>query len=513
MTKRKQGKGTIDAPQNSYDRSYQRDASVIGSWKGGVLVILLCLLGCSPGQPEVSEGEKSLDIKSPNLEPKEEIPNLEVAVSESVPASISSDETAPEPDNNPAAESQAANLKEEAITAAVQISKAYPTNPLTHVLLGSAYYNTGRSDEATKHLARGLELRPDMLEAHEMLARIAYEKGEPEETVRLCREALKHGPATNELLIQMGKSQMDLGETEAAVQTFQTATKRPNPNVESLYLLGQAHMQSQQYELAKASFLQAIQLLPDHTQAYFGLFTSSQRLGQSEDATKYREQFVRLESMDRNSLTDRSGEEDTLSGMAMVRETVARTLFGAAQIHQSKGAFAEAGRLFQRAASLHPDNLPFRSAIEAFYVRRNDVAAGIRVFEQLISEEPENVLNHYFLGRLETRTKDFTAAEACFVKVQKLMPGWAFGYEALAELYLGSNKEYGTARDLAIRAVELEPNAYRYYLLALTCLRTNDRGGAFEAAKRASLLSPGQQKYAKLFQQLQAGQGGAPAKP
>lgn len=511
MTKRKQGKALIDTAYRFYNLSNdsrQRDDSVIGSWRGGLLAILFCLTGCSPEQPEIVVLEEAQETK---VEAKtSKVVEEETENSAVLTASV---EKVSNPEVVPPTESQAASLKNEAVAAAIKISAAYPANALTHVLLGSAYYNTGRSDEATKHLIRGLELRPDMLEAHEMLARIAYEKGEPEETVRLCQKALKHGPATDELLIQMGKSQMDLGETESAIQTLQKAVERPQAKVESLYLLGQAHMQSRQYEKAKTNFLKAIQRLPDHTQAYFGLFTASQRLGQTDEAVKYQEQFLKLESIDRNSLTDRSGEEDTLSGMSMVRETVARTLFGAAQIHQSQGANADAVRLFLRAASLHPDNFGFRSALEGFFVRNNDVVAGVRGFEKLVAEQPENVLNHYFLGRMETRTKNFVRAEECFIQVQKLMPEWASGYEALAELYLGSKQEYDAARKLAGRAIDLDPNGYRYYLLALISLRTNDQAGALEAAKRAALLSPRQQKYAQLLQQLQGAQGGAPAKP
>lgn len=508
MTKRKQGRALIDAPQDSDDRLTRRPDWMIGCWRLGVLVVLFFLAGCSSEQPAVAVVEET-----PDIEQKTEPLKTVAAEPEEEPLLVSTETPDSEPDEVPATESQAASLKAEAVAAAVKISEAYPSNPLTHVLLGSAYYNTGRSDEATKHLIRGLGLRPDMIEAHEMLARIAYEKGEPEETVRLCQEALKHGPATDELLIQMGKSQMDLGETEASIVTLQKAVQRPQPMVESFYLLGQAHMQSRQYEPAKANFLMAVQRLPDHTQAYFGLFTASQRLGQADDAEKYQEQFLKLESIDRNSLTDRSGEEDTLSGMSMVRETVARTLFGAAQIHQSQGANADAGRLFQRAASLHPDNFPFRSALEAFYVQRNEVAAGVRGFEQLVAEQPNSVLNHYFLGRMETRTKNFARAEECFLKVQKLMPEWATGYEALAELYLGSKGDYVAARKQVGRAIDLDPSGYRYYLLALINLRTNDRAGALEAAKRATLLSPRQQKYTQLLQQLQGAVGGVPAKP
>lgn len=475
-----------------------------------LVATLFMIGGCSPESDHHASTRQTIPTNEQPSEPSTSIA-IKAEGDEASPTSGKSEQKSNI--TSSARELSAANLKEEAVSIAISVSNEYPKDPLTHVLLGSAYYNTGRSDEATKHLVRGLELRPNLIEAHQMLAKIAYEKGETEETVRICREAMKHNVTTTELLIQLGRAQLDLGDTDTAIQTLETATKRPHPTVECYYLLGQSHLQSRQYDQAKVNFLKVIQLMPDHTQAYFGLFTSSQRLGQAEDATKYREQFVKLEALDRNSLTDRSGDKDTLSGIDMVRETVARTLFGAAQFHQSKGAYPEAERLFHRAASLHPENLFFRSALEAFYVKSKNVAGGISAFEQSIAENPQDVLNHYFLGRLKTRVKDYSGAEACFVKVQSLMPDWASGYEALAELYLGSKRDYASAHELATRAVVLDPNAYRYYLLALISLRTNDRPGAFEAARRATQLSPGQNKYAQLFQQLQAAQNRTPATP
>ena len=489
-----------------------RDRKEFLSFAPLLIAILVMFGGCSSESDNHASPEKALPIEEQPAATRTSGPTKAVKA-EAPPKPVISNEDSNQEANipSPTPEILAANLKKEAVSTAIRVAEKYPKDPLTHVLLGSAYYNTGRSDEASKHLTRGLELRPNLLAAHQMLAKITYEKGEPEETVRICQEAMKQGETSTELLIQLGRAQLDLGDTDAAIQTLESASKRSNPPVESYYLLGQAHMQFRQYDRAKSNFLQVIQLMPEHTQAYFGLFTSSQRLGQAEDATKYREHFVKLEAQDRNSHTDRSSEENTLSGMDMVQETVARTLFGAAQIHQSKGAFTEAEGLFHRAASLHPDNFTFRSALEAFYVKSKNVSGGISAFETLILEEPQDVLNHYFLGRLKTREKDYTGAEACFVKVQSLMPGWASGYEALAELYLGSKRNYDSAQKLATRAVELDPNAYRYYLLALISLRTNDRPSAFEAARRATAMSPGQKKYAQLFQQLQAARNKTPA--
>ncbi len=88
-------------------------------------------------------------------------------------------------------EAEAAALKQEAVSVAGEVAGAYPNDALAYALLGSAHYNTGRSEEAAKYLRKCIELRPDQVDAYEILARVSYEKGELDETARLCREALK----------------------------------------------------------------------------------------------------------------------------------------------------------------------------------------------------------------------------------------------------------------------------------------------------------------------------------
>ncbi|PYI87536.1 MAG: hypothetical protein DME26_05860 [Verrucomicrobia bacterium] len=360
----------------------------------------------------------------------------------------------------------------------------------------------GQSDEATKHLKRCLELRPNQVDAYEILARVSYEKGELDETARLCQEALKRGPATPDILNRLGRALLDLGQTQEAVRTLQQAVGLPKPISESAYLLGQAYMQSGDFAQAKVSFRQAIGLLPDHTQAYFGLYTACLRLGQNEEAGRYREQFTKLEAIDRKDLTDRSAREDTLTGLPMVRETVARTLFGAAQIYRVHEQTGKTAELFRRSAALDADNPVYRSALEAFYVQRKDPAEGVRVFEQLAAEQPENSLNYMFLGRLQSRLDHFEAAERSFQKMQQLAPQWADGYRALAELYLRANRKTDQARVLARKALELEPSGSHYYLLAVASLKNNDRTGALEAVKKALALSPDEKIYQEFLKQI-----------
>jgi tetratricopeptide (TPR) repeat protein len=405
----------------------------------------------------------------------------------------------------PQAQGEAAALKSEAVAVARELATAYPADALAYALLGSAYHNTGHSEEATKQLEKCLEINPNQADAYEILGRMAYDKGQLEEAVRLCQQAIQHGPPNPELLNQLGRALMDMGRTEEAIRALQQAVGLPQPVSQSSYLLGQAQLQAGNYAQAKASFQRAVALLPDHTQAYFGLYTVCLRLSQTDEAERYRARFQKLEAIDRQSLTDRSAEQETLSGLPMVRATVARTFFGAGQIYSVHQDGPKAAELFRKAASLDGDNAMYRAALEGYYVQNNALAEGVTVFTQLASAQPDNRLNYLFLGRLHARLGQFEATESAYQKAQKLAPEWAEGYRALAELYLRHNRKVDEARGLARRAVELDPTGAHYYLLAIACAKSGDRPAALEAARQAVAQNPGEKNYRDLLQQINGG--------
>jgi tetratricopeptide (TPR) repeat protein len=404
----------------------------------------------------------------------------------------------------PQPQQEANALKAEAMEVATRLAEAYPDDALTHALLGSACFNTGQSAAAVRHLSRCLELEPAQTDALEVLARLAYEKGEPEEAVRRCREALKHGGANPDLLNRLGQALLDLGQTDEAIAALRQAVGLPQPAGESYYLLGQAQLQAGAAAEAKASLRRATELRPDHTQAWFGLFTACQRLGQSEEATRYREQFQKLESTDRRALTDRNARDDTRSGLPLVRQTVARTVFGAAQIQRSHGQSGPATALYLRAAQLDGGNPVYRAALEAQFVQTKALKEGLAAFQQLAKEHPEDSLNYYYLARFHGRLQDYASAESAYRKAQELAPDWPQGYRGLAEMFVRADRQPAEARALARKAVELEPSPANYQLLAVTCVKNNDRAGAVDAMRRAVALVPNDARYREFLRQLES---------
>jgi tetratricopeptide (TPR) repeat protein len=397
----------------------------------------------------------------------------------------------------------AEEMKREAIKVAEAAAAAYPDDALTHALLGSAFYNIGRSDEATRHLQRCIQLRPDQIDAYEILARIAYEKGQPEEAARLSREGLRKAPANAELLNRLGRSLMDLGQTGEALQTLKNAVGLPNASSESWHLLAQCQMQLQDYASAKQSFLQTIKLFPGHTQAFFGLYTACLRLDQPAEAARYRDQFLKLESEDRQALKNENSQEETNAGLAAIRATVSRTLFGAAQIHGAHTNFSAASDLLRKAATFDPKNPDPRVALESLYVQRNELGQGLKTFEELAARQPNNSLNYLFIGRLHSRMNHFEEAEKAFQKVQELDPKSPEGYRALAELYFRNKRKPEQVNALRLNALELDTTGAQYYSLAISLANQNNRNGALQAVKEAMARNPNDPRFQQLLQQLQ----------
>lgn len=435
-------------------------------------------------------------------QPQSPAADLPIPAEPGAPSSTSADVPSAATPPILASQAEAETLKRQAVEIAAKLVEAFPNDAVTYALLGAAHYNSGNSDEAVRWLRKCLSLDPDRADAYDMLAMVASEKGEFQEAVELCKEALKRNPAMPGVYHRLGRALMDLGQTDELVRTMERAVKLPPRSSESHYLLGQGYSQSRDYVKARQSFQVVVGIRPDHTQAYFGLFTACARLGQQEEADRYRKRFLELEALDRKALTDRNVGEDTLSGLPTVREAVAKTYMGAAQIYHGHKDLQKAEELWRKAATLDPNNTPCRAALMALYMQQGRGADALKLFQQLAKQQPDSGINHFYLGSLYAGLRQLDAAERAYRKVTELSPERPEGHRALAELYLRANRNTAQAKTLVEKVVELEPRGANYFLLAVACAKNQDLAGAREAMGRAVELDPNNADYRRFFERL-----------
>lgn len=410
----------------------------------GCLCLLVCLLILETGRPGSAEARAV-------ARPAEPVEN-----------------SGPPPPATPArvTPEQTATLKKEEQDVVQMLMRDFPDSVDAKVLLSRVQYRHGNVAEAQKLWERVLQQDPNRADVHQTMGSFAMGKGQYEQAIAHYRKALAIEPQTPGLRADIARGLMGLGQHEEAIRELQQDIKlSPNPSF-SYFLLGQEYLQLNEYDKAKESYKQAIALQPTLTNAYYGLFTVCTRLKLRDKAKEHLATFKKLKAEDMKVLKDRN---DAFNDLVHMRRGAAETFMRTGHIYQARGDSARAEQLLVRAVAL----------------------------------DPQNAVCHLTHGAIAAQRKHFADAERAFRKVISLAPAGGRGYCALAHLYLQLGQKPQEARQLAARAVTLEPAAFNYYVLSWACDRNGDKDGALTAIEQAVQLEPQNPLYRRVYEAIQ----------
>ena len=361
---------------------------------------------------------------------------------------------------------QTAALKKEERNLLDALIRDFPDSPDAKVLLSRVHYRHGNAAAAQKLWEQILRQDPNRADVHHTMGLFAMGKGQYAQAIAHYRKALALEPQTPGLHGGIARGLMGLGRHEEAIKELQQDIKlSPHPSF-SYFLLGQEYLQVDEYEKARSSYEQAINLDPKLTNAYYGLFTVCSRLKLRDKAREYLATFKKLKAEDMKVLKDRN---DAFNDLVDMRRGAAETFMQAARLYQARGELARAEQLLVRAVTL----------------------------------DPQNSLCHLTHGAVAAQRKHYADAERAFREVISLAPSGGRGYCALAHLYLKLGQKPREARQLATRAVTLEPNAFNYYVLSWACDRNGDGAGALTAIEKAVQLQPKNPLYRRVYEAIQ----------
>ncbi|UCG57988.1 MAG: tetratricopeptide repeat protein [Phycisphaerales bacterium] len=372
------------------------------------------------------------------------------------------------------------------------------------VLMGNVQGRHGNSTEAVRFWKRALELNPRRADVYSGMGWFAMRKGECEEAILHWRKALEIAPQMPGVHNSIARALTVLGKKEEAIEELEKDIQISPQSSLSYFLLGQEYLQRKEYDKAERNYEMAISLQPDLTNAYYGLFTVCSRLKQRARALEYLATFKKLEAEDvtkEKKLLE--GRSDAVDDLAATRRNVAETYLYAERIYQALGQAQRTEELLKRAATLAPNNTACLMKLASFYRVNNRLPEALQMYKRLCEIEPENGVYHTNIGVLSAKLNRFAGAEEAFGKVITLTPESSTGYRSLAQLYLDTNRELPKARELAERAVVLEPSAVNYFVLGWACDKNGDRASAISAVKRAVQLDPGNPKYKQVYEHIQ----------
>ncbi|MFN8375996.1 MAG: tetratricopeptide repeat protein [Anaerolineae bacterium] len=122
------------------------------------------------------------------------------------------------------------------------------------------------------------------------------------------------------------------------------------------------------------------------------------------------------------------------------------------------------------------------------HLRKNEYADAVKVLDDLIKEEPNNVQHYDFRARLFRVWGKLDRAKRDYKKITEIAPDLVAGYNALSEVYLQTS-EYALALEAAEKAAELAPKQWvAFYNLGMIEDRLGQSEAVIEHLSRALAL-------------------------
>jgi tetratricopeptide (TPR) repeat protein len=399
----------------------------------------------------------------------------------------------------PTPEEKAAALKEQELRLAEQLIQEFPDSEEPLVLLGDVHRRRGNIDQSVGLWEKALQKNPNRSDVYDRLAKLAYETDEYEKAIGLWRKALEIDPAMPRAHADIAKALMALGRYEESIPEIREEI-RLSPETAGCYcLLGQACQHCQCYEEARQSYEKAVELQPNYTNVHYGLYTLYTRLKDSDKAQQHLAEFKKCKERDDQEVRRRDRARTDVN---LFSKGLARVCAGAHELYRKAGDGAKMEAMLRQAVDLDPNNIPSIEKLVAVYRVTNRIPEALALCRRIERIDPNNTPCQLNIARLSTLLRRFEDAEKAIQKVIALLPDHYSGYQELARLYLMSNANLPRARELAQKAVELEPRADNYFVLGWACDVNGDPGSAMVAIEKAMALAPDNPQYAQVYQQI-----------
>ncbi len=417
-----------------------------------------------------------------------------------VTVSNSKELTAPA-DSELTPEQKVAILKKEELELAERLIQDFPNNINPIMLMGSLWQRHGDATKALEYFNKVLEQDPKRPDVYKSIGWFFMHKEQYEQAIGYWQKAIEIDPNipgvhNNIALALMGQNKQSqaIGELEKDIQISPRSST-------SYFLLGQLYLRQKEYEKAGINYEKAIEIKPNYPNAYYGLFTLSARLKQQTKVNEYMAIFKKLKAEDMRILKDRNELVDDLIDM---RKGAVETYLLAGQMYQAEGNFQKGEELLMKAATLSPKNILCLGKLASLYITSNRITDAVPLYRRISEIEPKNPLCYLNIGILSIRLKQLDKAEAAFLKVIEVAPGFSSGYCELAQLYLKTGRAFPEARELAEKAVALEPSAFNYFVLSWACDMNGDSENALKAIVRAIQLEPANLKYRNVYEHIKS---------
>lgn len=346
---------------------------------------------------------------------------------------------------------QLKNIMQDIRGAEVDTRKALELNPshipatwqLAQILVKRASYS-GRRDinnvlkelKVLETLERVIELDPDHLDANHVLSDLAYQIGEyttAEKSLKALTRILPFEPTFHE---RLGDIYDKLGRPHEAIDAYQRVIRIKPDDRNALRALGELYLNLDELTKARHSFEKVLTMMPQDFGSNLGMGLLFHRL--AELAIQSENDNAADEPVDKLELIESAGTH-FLRAISIAKEAV----------NNSRN----------RSRREHYQTLANRAqyGLVDVYVLSKSFEKAVEVFENLLADDPDNIVALYGIGSVYQAMGDFKNAESYLQKTLALQPAHTDALNGLGYLYAQQGKNLDEAEALIKRALEKFP--------------------------------------------------------
>jgi tetratricopeptide (TPR) repeat protein len=254
--------------------------------------------------------------------------------------------------------------------------------------------------------------------------------------------AMRHDPSTGTLAQKLADLYLQTGQIRSAVAEFEEAVRRNPDDVNSRRILArfytarirdgqQNRMNQEMLKSALEQYTKISEKAPQDLENWLMLGRLQKLAQNSSDAEKAYKKALEIDPENEDALTGLamvySGLGDNTSAAQMLKKVAdknpnLRTLAELAAAYEQMRDYKLAAEAYKKALELNKENTDLKRAYGQALFSADDLAAAQAVFEEILKEEPNDLLSNLRLSQIFLRKREYPKARDFALKARQLDP-------------------------------------------------------------------------------------------